>query len=485
MKDKLIRVLSFALIAAVALCAIHFSALGQRGVDASNYSYILDGDNAVLTGCSSDLSGVVMLPETMEGHTVTGIADNAFKDFSEVTCFFLPPTLVSIGSYAFEGCTDLANATLPATVRTIGKGAFWNCSSLISMTIPTATTSIGECAFFGCSSLSSLIITGTTVRAAGLFDLQLDIGQSISIGSSSVFSNESDNPTTVYCHQDSEAYKDLLKCQFSSYKLLEDCTLTSYTVTYKTSDNSTLYPSRTLSDQPVGITVVEFPALISGYNCESDAVTKILVEDESANAIAFVYAVEETTTESTTAEPTTEEPTTEEPTTEEPTTEEPTTEAPEVPIELKANDASVIINDTNNTISGIPTLTQPEVLTTQLLNVEGNGHIVFDSDKVGTGAKLYLVKDGDTKENALKTYTIVIYGDVNGDGNADSADLLIYKSVAAVTSTLNPDPAFTIAGDITGNSIVDSEDLIQMKAVAAQLKGINQSTGRTYDIASE
>lgn len=63
-----------------------------------------------------------------------------------------------------------------------------------------------------------------------------------------------------------------------------------------------------------------------------------------------------------------------------------------------------------------------ELITTDLeLEFQNNkGQILNDSDLLGTGSKI-LVKDNG---NILRVYTILIYGDSNGDGKISSVDLL-------------------------------------------------------------
>lgn len=81
-------------------------------------------------------------------------------------------------------------------------------------------------------------------------------------------------------------------------------------------------------------------------------------------------------------------------------------------------------------ISGIPYLENKVVDIKNKINtnytieiVNKNNEILNDIDLITTGSKL-LVKEG---ENLLKTYTFIIYGDVNGDGKINSVDLLVLQ----------------------------------------------------------
>lgn len=80
------------------------------------------------------------------------------------------------------------------------------------------------------------------------------------------------------------------------------------------------------------------------------------------------------------------------------------------------------------------------------------------NDKVGTGmtAKLML---GDT---VLQTVTLVVTGDVNGDGDISVTDMLAVKSHLLKKSTLSGVKA--TAADVSGDKSVSITDFIQIKA---------------------
>lgn len=61
---------------------------------------------------------------------VTGIADNAFAGFSNVSSVVLPEGITSIGDGAFAGMSSLESINIPASVTSIGSGAFDGCTAL-------------------------------------------------------------------------------------------------------------------------------------------------------------------------------------------------------------------------------------------------------------------------------------------------------------------------------------------------------------------
>ena len=93
----------------------------------------------------------------------------------------------------------------------------------------------------------------------------------------------------------------------------------------------------------------------------------------------------------------------------------------------------------------------------------------------GTGTVVNVTNTGTTVES----YTIIIFGDVNGDGNIDSIDA--GKIVDFENNALHWDPttdaAFIKAGDVNGDRNVDSMDAGTVVDVENGRICINQSTG--------
>ena len=82
----------------------------------------------------------------------------------------------------------------------------------------------------------------------------------------------------------------------------------------------------------------------------------------------------------------------------------------------------------------------------------------------GTGATVTLK---DSKGTDVATYTLIIFGDVNGDGAVDSADAVQVKRVSVLLATL--DGAYAFAGDYNADGAVDSADAVAVKRVSVLL----------------
>ncbi len=103
------------------------------------------------------------IPSTIDGYTVTGIGNSAFRYCTSLTSITIPDSVTSIGECAFHKCTSLESVTIPDGVTSIGKWAFDNCTSLTSVIIPDSVTSIGEFAFSVCTSLESITIPNSVM----------------------------------------------------------------------------------------------------------------------------------------------------------------------------------------------------------------------------------------------------------------------------------------------------------------------------------
>ena len=94
----------------------------------------------------------VVIPEQIDGKTVTMLARGAFYNKTNLKSITLPKTLTYIKGCAFWGCTSLESVVIPDGVSTIEEYAFAECYSLKSVTIPKSVTSIASELFYGLTS---------------------------------------------------------------------------------------------------------------------------------------------------------------------------------------------------------------------------------------------------------------------------------------------------------------------------------------------
>lgn len=515
-KKTLLKVLALVLTAAVAFTVVHFAVLGNNTPVDTTFTFALEDGNAILTGASDPLSGAVVLPDTLSGHPVTGIGDDAFKDCADVTAFFLPQTVTSIGSYAFENCTSLAQVILPEDLTEIGEGAFWKCSNLVSMSIPAGVTKIGSCAFYKCSSLGSVIIHGAATPAKGIFNVALDVGQTLAVHNPARNILDSVN-TTLYCYAGSVAYYDTIQDMYSNYALLDDSTRTAYTVRYIDESGAEVSPACTVADQPAGIRVAAVAIPVDDDTLQYPAEpTQTVTLSESENIITFVYTAvpetttetttepttaeetttepttaeettveettteettaEETTVEETTAEPTTVEETTSEPTTTvEPTTEEASTEPVRIPPTLSAKEGSGAVLDRElGYVYGLELNLTQETLASKYLQLTGEGHLEYSETLLGTGSTVTLINDIDG--SVVETFTVILFGDLNGDSEINSSDMTVLKGMIVGSILQSDDPAAFYAADLAMDGAINATDRPSMLSIICGAAEYNQST---------
>ena len=91
---------------------------------------------------------------------VTAIADEEFKNCSQLQAVAFPSTLQSIGKSAFVGCTNLASAPLVASLLTIDDKAFYG-TAIASVGIGAKLTYLGKGAYGSCPNLATVTVNAS------------------------------------------------------------------------------------------------------------------------------------------------------------------------------------------------------------------------------------------------------------------------------------------------------------------------------------
>lgn len=116
--------------------------------------------NAPFAAVSTDISGRLVLPETIEGLAVTEIGPFAFQGCARLTEVVLPASVTNIGESAFQGCLGLEAIKFPNGLVSIGKNAFRECEALQSLDFPPSLHILNDGAFAKCRLLRSIFIPG-------------------------------------------------------------------------------------------------------------------------------------------------------------------------------------------------------------------------------------------------------------------------------------------------------------------------------------
>lgn len=106
----------------------------------------------------------LIIPESIEGHSVTVIGNSAFQSKSELKSVVIPNSIKTISSNAFAYCYELGSINIPESVTSIGSYAFTYCESLKTITIPNSNATLEYAAFDQCSGLTSIVLPGNLTK---------------------------------------------------------------------------------------------------------------------------------------------------------------------------------------------------------------------------------------------------------------------------------------------------------------------------------
>ena len=126
------------------LLSLSSLAVNSAADDDGTWFYVLSDDEATISGCFDICLTDLVIPEAINGYSVTSIRYGAFAN-NQLTSVTIPDSVTSIGNNAFA-MNQLTSVTIPVSVTSIGLGAF-NDNQLTSLIIPDSVTSIGSEAF--------------------------------------------------------------------------------------------------------------------------------------------------------------------------------------------------------------------------------------------------------------------------------------------------------------------------------------------------
>lgn len=116
------------------------------------FGVIYSSDKKRLLKCDAAI-GIYNIPSG-----VLTIANNAFKNNTNIERVILPDSVLEIGESAFEYCKKLKEINIPSTIGKIRKRTFLGCELLRSINLPSQIFQIGEEAFSYCNSLKFFIV---------------------------------------------------------------------------------------------------------------------------------------------------------------------------------------------------------------------------------------------------------------------------------------------------------------------------------------
>ncbi|NPV02543.1 MAG: leucine-rich repeat protein [Brevinematales bacterium] len=115
-----------------------------------------------ITACSKAFSGVLNIPNTINGIPVTEIGSGAFDECSNITSIFIPDSVTNFVGFTFTFCSGLTNIKLPNNFKRIALGMFGGCTGLTTINIPDSVLRIDPNAFEDCGLISISIPANIT-----------------------------------------------------------------------------------------------------------------------------------------------------------------------------------------------------------------------------------------------------------------------------------------------------------------------------------
>lgn len=113
------------------ISGIPFSASADIGAQ-EDFVYDVNGDSVTITRYTGDAEELV-IPQTIEGKTVTEIGERALEGQPDIVSIEIPSGVTKIGYHAFTSDRGLETITIAASVTEIDEGAFHECEALTAL----------------------------------------------------------------------------------------------------------------------------------------------------------------------------------------------------------------------------------------------------------------------------------------------------------------------------------------------------------------
>jgi hypothetical protein len=389
--------------------------LNTVNFNAVNCTFMGIPGNEVFKGCCAISSKVII------GDGVTNIPECAFSEFTGLTSVIIANSVTNIDNYAFLGDSKLTSITIPASVKSIGWSAFDSCTGLNTVNFNAVNCTFmgipGNEVFKGCCAISSKVIIGDGVTNIPECAFSEYTGLTSVIIANSV-------------------------TNIDNYAFLDDSKLTSLTVPDNVSvigdwafKNCTELYAIAISDKVSSIAEGVFDGCTNAiiYCKEGSYAQEYAIE----NDIPFSFGTP--------------------------------------PAVARVEGINAIIDIQHAFIYGLSealTSLNGRIQTTGLATLQ-----VIPSEGVtyGTGTIVNVNVNG----HMFESYTIVIYGDINGDGNIDSIDAGEIVDYQNYMITWNPltDAAKIKAADLNGDGNIDSIDAGIAVDSQNYMLTIDQTTG--------
>ena len=142
-----------------------------------------------------------------------------------------------------------------------------------------------------------------------------------------------------------------------------------------------------------------------------------------------------------------------------------------VDIELVKNSGPLSFTKQNDLVYGFNILENISDPVNKSIGLKNGTHFeIEDISKAKTGDEIKIVDD--KTGNVLKTYTVVVFGDIKGDGIYDGRDATILSFI--INGMLTPSPAMRLAADCNHDSVINTDDLAIIEQAGLLLSNVSQ-----------
>lgn len=136
--------------------------IGAKAAENTEYgplTYSISDGTAIITLCDNSYTGVIEIPDEIDGYPVVKIKEKAFQHCDNITEIFVPGSVKTVGDSAFYHCDNLKVVHFSEGVETIGTSAFSACRSWESLHIPSTLKNIEKGNFYSGFNLDSITVS--------------------------------------------------------------------------------------------------------------------------------------------------------------------------------------------------------------------------------------------------------------------------------------------------------------------------------------
>ena len=432
-------------------CTSVFSSIASDSskITEGDFEYRISAGKAILEKFWQSENQVITIPSTVQGYEVVEIGEYAFRgtNVQEIT---ISEGIKTIKEGAFYVCEELTTIHLPSTLETVETMAFANCFLLNHVNLPKSLIKIDVTAFANCIGLKDLNVSEDNP----IFSTENNV----------LFSK--DMKELVLCPNTAGRISYIVPSSvikireraFYGCSYLEEVTIPDSVMTIEDEafDGCDRLHSVIIGDGLVSIGTNSFPyEKVQKVRFFSKA-TKYRFADYFTGAVEIICLcrAEHTYDDDRDAECNICDYVRE--------------------VKLVPNDiTSAIFNVSGNCISKIELGTTVAELISginekEYISVYNGTNQVTGDTRVGTGMIVKLMDEN----HVIKSVTVVVTGDTNGDGDVTITDMLAVKSHLLNKSLLTD--VVATAADTSGDNELTITDFIQIKAYILQ-KGTIQA----------